>query len=472
MLRAAPRPWMLLLWPLTACGDEPSPAPPTPALQLALPTPVDRDPRPEVLSVELAAQPTRVALGEGRTPLLWTYGGSVPGPLLRVPKGGTIEVDFVNTLTASTTVHWHGLRVPNLQDGVVFLGVAPIYPGQRQRYTLPAPDAGLYWYHPHVMSAQQLGAGLYGAILVDEAPGVEPDWADEEVVLVLSDLDLDAQGELADPQTGGELGTLFGREGEVLLVNGRVRPELTATVGQRQRWRLLNAARSRYYALSLPGHRWWIVGGDGGLADAPVEAERLLLVPGQRLDVIVEPTTPGTVPLSWVPYDRGYGSVEFRDPEVLLEYRVAEGGVATGEAPQAPPVVPPRIETTTSTRVVLHLTQSPPGEPLRLGINGRSGHDIPPIHAHVGDTFEFRVVNDMAFSHPFHLHGFFFEALDARGQPAVPRVLLDTVDVPREQERTFRVHFEGRPGMWMYHCHILDHADAGMMGMIMLGERH
>jgi len=195
-------------------------------------------------------------------------------------------------------------------------------------------------------------------------------------------------------------------------------------------------------------------------------------VPGQRLDVIVEPTTPGTVPLSWVPYDRGYGSVEFRDPEVLLEYRVAEGGVATGEAPQAPPVVPPRIETTTSTRVVLHLTQSPPGEPLRLGIHARSGHDIPPLHAPLGDTFEFRVVHHMAFSHPFHLHGFFFEALDARGQPAVPRVLLDTVDVPREQERTFRVHFEGRPGMWMYHCHILDHADAGMMGMIMLGERH
>jgi len=469
------RGWMVALLVLGACTaavPEPQPEPqPRPLDLLALYEPVDRDPRPEVLSVELRAVRAHVRLDDTLEPELWTYDGRVPGPLLRVPKGGTIEVDLDNALDEPTTIHWHGMRVPNEQDGVALATIPALLPGQRRHYTLPAKDAGLFWYHPHVRSAAQLGFGLYGAIWV-----VDPDEAriaDDDVVLVLSDLGLTESGVLDSPSSGGDLATLFGREGNVVLVNGRLHPVLEARVGRRQRWRLVNAARSRYFWLELPGQRWWKIGEDGGLADRVTEIERVLLIPGERVDLVVEPQREGEVPLRWVPYDRGFGSTEFRDPEDILRYRVAAGDVApTGEPPALPGTPPPRVTTQTSTRASLRLTQSSRGEPFSLGINGVPADRAPPVHAHIGDTFELEIDNQMDWDHPFHVHGFFFEAIDAAGVPQSPRVLKDTINVPRREKRRVRILFDERPGMWMFHCHILDHADAGMMSMFMLSEPH
>src|SRR5262249_9975638 len=132
----------------------------------------------------------------------------------------------------------------------------------------------------------------------------------------LSDIDLEDDGSIADPAAGGDFGTLFGRQGQVLLVNGRVKPTLVARPGLRQRWRIVNAAKTRYYQLALEGHTFTRVGGDGGFIEAPRTADEMLVIPGARADVVVVPSGPPgtTLTMRWIPYDRGYGST-FMIPE-------------------------------------------------------------------------------------------------------------------------------------------------------------
>jgi FtsP/CotA-like multicopper oxidase with cupredoxin domain len=445
------------------------------ALRLA--RPVDLDPDPGVLEIDLVAKVEEHELIAGTTTPAWTYDGHLPGPLLELTAGDRLVVHFRNELPAATTIHWHGLRVPADQDGALHDGMRAVEPGETFEYAFEVPDAGLYWYHPHVDSAAQVGFGLYGAILVHPRPGggpggpAEPEGLGDEVVLVLSDMGLEEDGSLRDPQAGGDLGMLFGREGDLVLVNGKAQPRLGARAGLRQRWRIVNAAKSRYALLDLPGHRFTRIGGDGGLLEAPIEEERLFLTPGQRVDVVVQlEGEPGAeLPLRWIPYDRGYGTFEFRDPIDVMT-------VAFDEAPREEDAPMPTWERTIdvpdpagATAVEVALTQGKDAEGHTvLGIDGVPFWDAEPLVAHVGERQVWTVVNEMDWDHPFHLHGFFFHEVDEAGLPLGPRELRDTVNVPQHETRHFIVEYDDRPGMWMFHCHILDHAEAGMMGMLHL----
>ena len=466
---------LLLAAAVSGCGAQPDEAvaeqPGGFDDELELRVPVDLSPDPNVLEINLEARVSNVELLAGTTTPAWTYDGAIPGPLLRAKVGDRLIVHFKNSLPEATTVHWHGLRIPADQDGVPGHGQAPVEPGGRFDYSFTLPDAGTYWYHPHFDSAAQVANGLYGPIVVDDP--AEPPGIGDEVVMMLSDIGVDPDGSLQPNDSGGDLGTLFGREGNVLLVNGRVDPAIHARAGLRQRWRVINASQSRYFQLSLPGSSFVRIGGDGGLAESAEVSMMPVVVPAGRADFVVEPRprvdNDETLPLLWIPYDRGFGTAYARDPATVLHIDF------DGQAPARSPPLPkltrdlPELDAEHATPVALDLTLNNESDgSLALGINGVPSWQAPHLMARLGETQLWTVRNTIDWDHPFHLHGFFFQVLDVNGVAPNVREWSDTANVAVDGVLRLLVKFDERPGMWMFHCHILDHADAGMMGMVLL----
>lgn len=469
--------WAGAILALLSCEEAPDPnAQPAgwdDALRL---TPaVDLNPDPHVLEVELVARVADVKIKSGAPTRAYTYDGKLPGPLLRLRQGDRLIVHFKNELPEATSIHWHGIRLENAMDGSPPHTQPDILPGESFDYDFIVPEAGTYWYHPHLATSAQVGFGLYGALVVDPPEGSAEEGNEaeralgDEVVVVLSDIGLDDQNQLQPADASGPLATLFGREGDYLLANGKYLASLKARPGVRQRWRFINAARSRYFQLDFAGQTFTQIGGDAGMLATPLEMTKVVVVPGGRADVVITPegATPKIVSLQWVPFDRGFGSTEFRYSADV--FRVSLSG-ERGTSPPLPrtalPVEP--LSADGAMPVDIELTQENTGdETVVLGINGVPFAEAPPILARVGETQLWTVTNRMQWSHPFHLHGFFFQVLDEAGAPITE--WRDTVDVPHgDGKLRFLVRYDNRPGMWMFHCHILDHADAGMMGMVEL----
>lgn len=448
--------------------DEPRGQPEGWSDEVALRVPVDLNPDPRVLEVNIEARLADIELLPGHSTTVWTYDGGVPGPLLRANVGDRLIVHFKNSLPEPTSVHWHGLRIPNDMDGVPDEPYPPLAPGETFVYDFVLPDAGTYWYHPHFASAAQVGNGLYGPLIVDDPS--EPQGLGDEVVLMLSDASVGDDGTLHPADGGGEFGTLFGREGNLLLVNGKVLPSLQVRRGARQRWRLINAAKSRYYELGLAGNQFTRIGSDAGFIERPEQLDTLVLTPAQRADVVLEPTPPAgsdEVTLRWIAYNRGFGTSFNRPDEELMKLSFVDGA-AVGNAPLKIPTrdIPPADpEGRRPIDVSLTVGKSSTGQ-LEMGINGVPASAADHIMTPLGERQLWTVKNTFDFDHPFHLHGYFFRVLDVNGAPPVIREWRDTVNVPVNATVRFLVDFDARPGMWMFHCHILDHADAGMMGMI------
>ncbi|MBX7195930.1 MAG: multicopper oxidase family protein [Sandaracinaceae bacterium] len=451
---------------VAGCGEIEPVEPPGFADAIALPTPVDLSPDPHVLELDLVARETSLELVPAGPTAMWGFDGHVPGPLLEAEVGDRLIVHFHNELPEETTVHWHGIRVPNEMDGVPDHTQHAVQPGDSFEYRFELPDEGLYWYHPHVRSAGQAAAGLYGAIVV-RAPD-EP--VVDEAVLVLSDAAVGDDGALLPADSGGELATLFGREGNVVLVNGRVRPTIRARVGVPLRLRMVNAAIARYFQLALGTLSFTVIGGDRGLHDGPRVLTRPVLTPGQRLDAIVVPqgSVGQTIALRWIPYDRGFGSTEFRDPEDLLYVELERGPDRAVPMPTIPSRPFEPIVAATPTDLHVELTRNDRDGHLALGFDGVPGWEATPFPARFGEVQRWSFRNTLEWSHPIHLHGFFFQPLDAMGRPT--GIWADTIDVPVDGSASFLVRFDERPGLWMIHCHVLDHGDAGMMGMIELSR--
>jgi FtsP/CotA-like multicopper oxidase with cupredoxin domain len=430
----------------------------------------DRNPDPKIVEIDLTARVADVDVGSNRTVRAWTYNGGIPGPLIRAHVGDRVIVHFTNDLPQPTTVHWHGVRVPIEMDGVPEVSQPEVKRGETFTYDFTVRDAGLYWYHPHVMSAAQVGFGLYGALLVDD-PDDGVGVADQ-LTLVLSDIGFDSHGVLDSPDTGGPVGTVFGREGLYVLTNGRILPTIRARSGAPQRWRIVNAARSRFFFLDLGGQTFTVIGGDGGLQERPETKDTLLITPGERMDVIVAPTGPrgGTLTLQAALYNRGYGSVENRIPEDVLT--IAFSDEPALPKPQMPAlhrdIVPPGLAGATRVDMVLTLPPAGANGKSEFQVNGAPFWKASPFLARVGETQIWTVKNETKWAHPIHLHGFFFLPLDDQLQPIRPMAWKDTLDVPMEGTIRFVVVFDERPGMWMFHCHILDHADGGLMGHVHL----
>jgi FtsP/CotA-like multicopper oxidase with cupredoxin domain len=367
-----------------------------------------------------------------------------------------LEIHFTNRLPEPTTIHWHGLRIPAPMDGTEMVQT-PVIPGETFTYRFRLPDAGTFWYHPHINEVEQLERGLYGAIVVrDEG---EPE-LDAERVLVLDDVALDRNGQLRKP--GWWLEQHDGRLGNTLLVNGRQTPELSIAAGQIERWRLVNASSARYVRLSIGNRPFTIVGSDGGLIEEPVTATEILLAPGDRAELAVGPFEEGDVlGVDSLRYERRTISRPKDDRFATLRVGPAAASRATmgGRLRTIEPLAPTDARTTRE----VHFGVRPSlKHGVKFTVNKRTHYRDQPVKA--GELQVWDIVNDTLMDHPFHLHGFFFQVLDVDGQPPQFRSWEDTVNVPPRGRVKIAWMPDGRVGEWMYHCHILEHHASGMMG--------
>jgi FtsP/CotA-like multicopper oxidase with cupredoxin domain len=430
---------------------------------LRIPLADDRNPDPRVVEIDLEARMGEWEYAPGRRVRAMTYNGSVPGPRIEARAGDTLVVHFHNRLDEPTTLHWHGLRVPANMDGGPH-SQPPVAPGARFEYRFVVPDAGTFWYHPHVHESAQMERGLYGPIVVR---GASEPAADAEGVIVLDDLRLGADGQIAPP--GDLLEQHNGREGEVPLVNGRQGTTLTLRAGQRQRWRIINAGSARFYRLGMEGYRFTVVGTDGGLLPSPRVHDELLLVPGDRLDVLVDGVQPpgSTTALRNLPYARGHGAGVTTAFDLMTVRVTGDAPVATLSAPTGGAAIAP-IATASVTPRTVRFSERIDREAERVVfmINGRSYPNVPDITTRVGATEVWDLVNESEMEHPFHLHGFFFQVVSRNGVPESSPSWEDMIQLRGTERVRIAFRVDPRPGHWMYHCHILEHVDNGMMAAL------
>jgi FtsP/CotA-like multicopper oxidase with cupredoxin domain len=432
----------------------------------------DINPDPKIVEINITAKVARVDVAPGKSVEAWTYDGGLPGPLIRGRVGDRLIVHFKNELPESTTIHWHGVRVPIEMDGVPDISQPDVQPGESFTYEFTLRDASLYWYHPHVFSAKQVGFGLYGALLV-EGPEDEIGVPDQ-VTIVLSDVGFDRTGKLEPEDSGGPAGMVFGREGAYLLVNGKVMPTLRARAGAPQRWRIVNAAKSRFFFLDLEGQKFVKIGSDGGFQEESQTSDAMLITAGERVDLLVTPTgKPGSnLVVRAMLYNRGYGSVEYRSVEDLFTIQFSNDPPLTDvKLPTVTrKITPPNGANATPIKMVLTLPPQDANGISEFQINGVPYWKAKPFHAKLGEVQLWTMQNDSEWDHPMHLHGFFFMPVDEKGQPIRPMQWKDTINIPMKTTARFLVHFDERPGQWMFHCHILDHAEGGLMGTVVVGD--
>jgi FtsP/CotA-like multicopper oxidase with cupredoxin domain len=282
-------------------------------------------------------------------------------------------------------------------------------------------------------------------------------------MFVLDDVKVESDGSLSTvTQT---LDIMLGRQGNVVLVNGVRDFVLETAAGSRERWRFVNVANGRYFNLELPGHTFLVIGWDGGMLPEPYVTETLLIAPGERYEVIVELAEPGA--LRTIFYDRGHDIPDTGPIDIIAITQNGEAEPLPALPSEWGTIEPIPFDAATPRRpLVLREDETIPNAPI-FTINDEAWPDSTPILGAPGDVEIWEIVNESEMDHPFHLHGMSFQLLDESGMALGRLGWKDTVNVPREQTVRFVVQFGGE-GRWMYHCHILEHAERGMMGELML----
>lgn len=448
-------------------------------------------PLPKTSADAAADDPRRLTAAPARLPVVgtphpdtavWAYDGRLPGPLLRVKQGGRLRVRFENRLSQDSTVHRHGIRLPNGMDGVPGLTQDAVKPGAGFDYDFACEDAGTFWYHPHWGSAEQVGRGLFGMLVVDEAV---PPVVDRDVAWVLGDMRLDREAQVtADFLSPMDL-SHGGRFGNTPLLNGRLAGDFAVRAGERLRLRLLNTANARIFELQFGDHAPWLIALDGH----PVPPRRLgaeevlLLGPGMRADLMLEATAaPGSRHsiLDTDPEGRRYRLVDLVYNEAVPLRR----GLPPVAALAPNPVAEPDLARAERLPLVLGggamgglaeiavdgqamgLREAFQRHRVAWALNGQAMSDHAD-HRHErlfdlvrGRSYVFAIDNDTAWPHPVHLHGHTFRVLSEPGRPFRDTVLVQ----PRQKAEIAFV--ADNPGDWMLHCHILEHQTAGMMAVV------
>jgi FtsP/CotA-like multicopper oxidase with cupredoxin domain len=450
---------------------------------------------------------------KGQTLTMFAFNDQYPGPLLQVPQGAEIIVDLINALDQPTTVHWHGVRLDNRFDGTPDLTQEPVPPGGHFRYRLRFPDAGIYWYHPHVREDVQQELGLYGNILV---PSPRADYfspAHREEILMLDDLLINDDGLVP---FGGDAAThaLMGRFGNVLLVNGEPRYSLDVKRGEVVRFYLTNVSNTRTFNLSFPGARMKVVAGDVGNFEREEWVESVVISPAERYVVHVKFEAESAVPLlnRVQALDHLFGKFYY-ETDTLGIVRVAteraerdfEPSFATVRADSATQRDIARyrphfgrepdkslilaIETTGLpffTQQIMRLdsiyftpiewTGTMPGMNwastgrevrwvVRDAETGKENMDIDWSFER-GAVVKLRIANERqsihGMQHPIHIHGQRFLVLAVNDVATTNRVWKDTVLIPVGFTVDLLLDLSN-PGRWMLHCHIAEHLTSMMM---------
>jgi FtsP/CotA-like multicopper oxidase with cupredoxin domain len=398
----------------------------------------------------------------GRPANLLAYGGSYPGTLLRLRGGDTLRLRFENRLDRPSNLHFHGLSVSpsGVADNVWV--VTP--PGADFEHELPLLDseAGLFWIHPHVhgQTARPLFAGLAAPLLVEGAIDRDSELAQaDDRVVVLKDLSL----ENCAPAAHRPQDWIFGKEGEWLLVNGQLRPRVVA---QRPllRLRLLNASNARYWTLALDsGEPLHLIALDGRYLEQRVELEELLLVPAARAEVLIDLSRGGERKLLYRSSPRRGHSQTPTQPILQIAPPARQHPVSMPER-LAPPVAAFDAGRADAEREVRLSAMLINGRPFQHHHQGM--HIAPAFTARAGSREIWTVINDDVMDHPFHLHTWHFEILSVNGRPPPFRQVRDMINLRPGDVARLGIEFDRYTGRTMFHCHIAEHADMGMMAVL------
>lgn len=403
----------------------------------------------------LRPQPgSAMLLGEDKPPTpIWGFDGTVPGPLLRVPRGSEVKIRVINGLPEPTAIHWHGIRITNSMDGTP-LTQKPIAPGGSFDYRFTVRDAGTYWYRPDItLYPQQLDRGLYGLLIVEEP---QPPEVDREVVLVFDDWRLAADGTINTTPDAPQATGQDGAGGGHITVNSHPMFDIPVKTNERVRLRILNATRARFMVLRLDRHAPLVMAIDGQPAEPFLARDgRLGIGPGNRVDLLVDAALPpGTLVPVIIDTDRGALA------PVRFVYDPGEPVRATPRpepSPFPPNPLPERMNFQGALRADVPMEDVATSEttsPLR-------GADGPPLfRVKRGRTVVLAAINRTASPQAMHVHGHHFRLLDRLDDGWKP-FWLDTTLVPATQ--TARIAFVAdNPGKWMIHCQMVDRRDSSM----------
>lgn len=423
----------------------------------------------------LTAKPALARLAPANYPEtdVWSYDGSVPGPVIRAPRDGRVTRCFLNQLPQPSTVHWHGIRIDNAMDGVPGLTQSAVPEGETFLYDFVVPDAGTYWYHPHNRSWEQMARGLYGALIVDEPEGA-PD-VDVDEVLLIDDWRLTDSAQIA-----GGFGAIHdwahaGRIGNWITVNGDGSWSRGVQQRARMRLRLINTSNARIFSLEARGLEGWIVALDGMPLETPRTLAQFALAPAQRVDLIVDVMANEGEEAMLISSERDGGYT-------IAAFHV--DGVARAEPPPRPEPLPPNpvpaLGSIADARQASLLMEGGAMGGMRgammggrmMGMrdmasagkvwafNGMADMPVAPlIQADRGETIRISITNDTAWPHAMHLHGHHFRRIGADNAVGP---LRDTLLMNRGE--TADIAFVAdNPGDWLFHCHMLEHSAGGMM---------
>lgn len=449
---------------------------------------------------------------KGQDLVMYGYNGQYPGPLLKAPMGATVVVEFNNQIEFPTTVHWHGLRLDSRFDGTMF-AQDPVQIGESFTYEVFFPDAGVYWYHPHVLEYIQQDLGLYGNMLVSPPNEDYYSPVNREEMIILDDILMDDQGLLAwgkDEPTHA----LMGRFGNVMLVNGETGYDLEVTKNEVTRFYLTNVANTRTFNMVFEGAKVKVVGSDVSKFEEEIYTDNVPIAVAERYIVEVMYEKPGTYPIlnsiqainhfrgEFYPHQDTLGMVTVKDEDIENLYveefntlRINEDvkeDIAAFEPYFNKPVDKELQLTLSVDGLPLPIMQSMSVDTLYVPqiewndtmpmmnwlstgnqvewilFDPSSGKKNMDIHWDFkkGDVVKLRIFNDPEtfhpMNHPFHIHGqrHLVTSIDGIENPNM--VWKDTSIIPTGSTVELLIEMSN-PGKWMMHCHIGEHLDAGMM---------
>lgn len=488
-------------------------AQPTPTVELA-----------DGATYTLTAAPIEKTIGDQKIAMI-AYNGSVPGPILKVAQGSTVTIKFVNHEAKSDSVHFHGIRMANAFDGVPGVTQKEVKPGESFTYTLTFPDDGVYMYHPHMRTNMGIEAGLYGNVIVTPKDAMAYAQANREMPLFLDDI-LIEDGKLPGNAAYDTASyALMGRFGNTMLINGKTEEMISVQTGEVVRFYFSNIANTRTFNVTLPGAQLKLVAGDDSRYEKETIVKNLILSPGERAIVDAYFPTSGSYTLTHMTPEKTYtlANITVGSEPVATSY-VKEFAVLRTNADVVATLVPFRALADAAPAQTIRLSLAMQGMGNMGAMQGMDhgammGGDSPMAAMHEstktsadeaaeiewedtmgpmnavstskmagwqiiddatkktnleiddwkfrqGDRVKIRIVNDgnsmHPMQHPVHFHGNRFVVLAVNGAPVDNLVWKDTVLVP--SGGTVDIVLDAsNPGTWITHCHILEHAESGMV---------
>lgn len=460
---------------------------------------------PQVLTgtkFTLTAKESHLMVNETNMRTAMTFNGTVPGPQIRVKLGDEVEITLKNELDEPTTIHWHGLPVPNNMDGIPGVTMNAVQPGKSFTYKFKATVPGTYWYHSHQEGVVQVDKGLYGSFIVEDPKEKK---ADRDYTIVLDEWMEDGEmdhssvnmstmdmGSMDHSNMGsmnhskmnmGSTGTgrmmsdaeMMPMMYTIFTANGKsgssIEP-LTVKEGETVRIRLINAGFLSH-PLYLQGHEFKIISSDGQPINNPplVSGQLLNIAPGERYDIEFVADNPGVWLLGEQSKNPGASTLT-----IPIVYEGAKGNY-TPDNEQRPVIDMTRYGEAAKAQFSLNdkfdleytmdLNTATADGHFIYTINGKTFPDTDPIKVKEGDLIKVKLINNSPEDlHPMHLHGHFFQVLSKNGQPISGSPLIkDTLNILPGEE--YEIAFKAdNTGNWLFHCHDLGHASSGMVTQV------